>query len=404
MSTQDETDHDAVPTMVCPVCEVDVPAGNFCGLCGAHRASAEAKGPRWLRGDAFGAAPNENVLLPSVASSLFPHIPKRSRAPFRVGLMLVLVGLVGFAIVKMPSALITICALGLPVLFLLYLAESGVYRDMSMSSLAAAGLLGAGFGVGWILLTGEIVARAYGVPMAAGLALQHLVKEGIAIPTGGVLLMLVPTLVVRLLGAGSRESLDGFVVGALSSLMFAAGATLTRLAPQFATGLFAHGRPMKGLFVEAGICGVTIPLTAAVAGGMLGIALWFKGPSGNAHERPGRIRAILFLLAAVVVLMHIGVACTDLLGLPQLQVLGLHVLIMVIALILLRISLQLALMHEAHDPIQQDEPILCIHCEMVVPDMAFCPACGAASRASSRISRQARRESRPVRQVAAEGS
>ena len=50
-----------------------------------------------------------------------------------------------------------------------------------------------------------------------------------------------------------------------------------------------------------------------------------------------------------------------------------------VALVLLRIALQLALMHEAPDPIQQDEPLLCIHCEHVVPDMAFCPACGVAT-------------------------
>ena len=44
-----------------------------------------------------------------------------------------------------------------------------------------------------------MVARAYGVPMAAGLAIHHLVREGIMIPAGGVILMLVPTVLVRLL-------------------------------------------------------------------------------------------------------------------------------------------------------------------------------------------------------------
>ncbi|MGY4708103.1 zinc ribbon domain-containing protein [Mycolicibacterium sp. CBM1] len=394
---------DAVPTMECQVCEVDVPAGNFCGLCGSHL-EAEGKGPRWLRGDTFSVAPNENVLLPSIASSLFPQIPQRSRAPFRIGLVLVLIGLIGFAIVKMPSALITICALGLPVLFVLYLSESKVYRDISVNVLAAAGILGAALGVGWIMLTGEIVARAYGVPMAASLAIGHVIREGIAIPAGGVAVMLLPTVVVRLLAGTPRQALDGFVIGALSSLTFAGGATMTRLAPQFATGLLAHNRPMKGLFVEAGICGVTIPLTAAAAGGMLGLALWFRGQTGNPHEHPGRTRAILLGLAFVVVLIHVGVAGSDTLPMPQLQTLAIHAVMMVITLLLLRVSLQIALMHEAHDPIQQDEPLLCVHCQHVVPDMAFCPACGVATRASTRWSREERRASRPVRQAAAEGS
>jgi hypothetical protein len=396
--------NDDVPTMECGVCQIEVPAGAFCGYCGDHLASERSRGPKWLRGDTFGASPGENVLLPAIASSLFPHLPQRSRTPFRVGLALVLVGLVGFAILKMPAALITVAALGLPLLFVLYVSESAVYRDMSVWSMVLAGTLGVALGVGWVLLTGEMVARAYGVPMAAGLAIRHVMREGVMIPVGGMILMLVPTVLVRLLRPKSRESLDGFVIGALSALMFTAGSTLTRLAPQFATGLLAHSRPIKGLLVEAILCGVTIPLTAAVAGGMIGIALWFKGQTSNPHEHPGRIRAALYLLAILVVLIHTGAAVTDTVGMAQLNMLAVHIAMTVVVLVLLRIALQLALIHEAHDPIDEHAPLLCIHCEHVVPDMAFCPACGVATRASSRASRHERREARPVRQVAPEGS
>ena len=381
-----------------------MPAGAFCGLCGGHLKSKPGPGPHWLRQDTFGAAPNESVLLPSIASSLFPHLPNRSRTPFRVGLILVLLGLVGFAFIKMPAALITVSALGLPLLFLLYLSESDVFRDMSRAALAVAGLTGAALGVGWVLLTGEMVARAYGVPMAAGLAIHHVVREGVLIPAGGMILMLVPTVLVRLSRPKSRESLDGFVIGALAALMFAAGSTLTRLAPQFATGLLARNRPIKSLLVEAGICGVTIPLTAAVAGGMVGMALWFKGQDANPHEHPARTRTALWVLAVAVVLIHTGVAITDIVGMPQMQTLLIHVVMTAVVLVLLRVGLQMALLKEAHDPIQEDEPLLCVHCEMVVPDMAFCPACGVATRASSRSSRNDRRTSRPVRQAVAEGS
>ncbi|MCI4674229.1 zinc ribbon domain-containing protein [Candidatus Mycolicibacterium alkanivorans] len=402
MST--EAAPDGVARVVCPVCEVDVPAGAFCGLCGGHLTSKPSRGPHWLRQDTFGAAPNESVLVPSIASSLFPHLPNRSRTPFRIGLVLVLAGLVGFAFLRLPAALITVAALGLPLLFLLYLSESDVFRDVSVAALAVAGILGAGFGVGWVLLTGEMVARAYGVPIAAGLAIHHLVREGVIIPAGGMILTLVPTLLVRLSQPKSRESLDGFVIGALAALTFSAGATLTRLAPQFATGLLAHSRPVGGLLVEAGICGATIPLTAAVAGGLVGVALWFKGQDGNPHEHPGWTRAQLWLLAVLVVLIYVGVAVTDIVGMPQMQMLAIHVVMTAVVLVLLRIALQTALLHEARDPIQEDEPLLCVHCEHVVPDMAFCPACGVAARASSRSSRKDRRDSRPVRQVAAEGS
>jgi len=75
----------------------------------------------------------------------------------------------------------------------------------------------------------------------------------------------------------------------------------------------------------------------------------------------------------------------------------LYLAVAALALLLLRVGLHLALLHEAHDEIQSDEPLLWPHCGHVVPDMAFCPACGVATRASSRSSRTSRRDTRPVR-------
>ena len=77
-----------------------------------------------------------------------------------------------------------------------------------------------------------------------------------------------------------------------------------------------------------------------------------------------------------------------------------HLGVAILAVVLLRVGLHLALLHEAHDEIQSDEPLLCTHCGHVVPDMAFCPACGVATRASSRSSRKSRRDARPVREEA----
>ena len=41
----------------------------------------------------------------------------------------------------------------------------------------------------------------------------------------------------------------------------------------------------------------------------------------------------------------------------------------VLAVLLLRVGLQLALLHEAHDEIHSDQPILCPHCAHVVPSV-----------------------------------
>jgi hypothetical protein len=380
----------------CPHCDTRVPTGNFCGLCGYHfgddRPEAGSGGARMvLRPRNFGAAPDENVLIPHFASAMFPHLPNRSRTPFRVTLLVGVAVLAISALTRLPTAGIAVSALGLPLLFVLYLQASSLNRDIPRTSLALAAILGAGLGAGWVLLTGGMVARTYNVSTSAGLALHHLFAQGVAIPAAGMLLMLLPAVVLRLIRPGTRESLDGFVIGALGALTFTAAGTLIRLAPRFSTGLFAHVRPMRGLLVDVVMTGVTIPVTAAAAGGLVGILLWFA-PAGH---RGRRVRVLLGLIAAAVVLVHTAVGVVNITGMPQTAMLAIHLGAAVLAVLALRLALQLALLHETTDPAHPDQPLLCIHCEMVVPDMAFCPACGAATRASTRTSRDERRRTRP---------
>jgi hypothetical protein len=85
---------------------------------------------------------------------------------------------------------------------------------------------------------------------------------------------------------------------------------------------------------------------------------------------------------------------------PMLQGLhfGLHLLVAVFALLIVRIGLQVALLNEAHDEMSAGGYLLCPHCEHVVSDMAFCPNCGVTARAASRTSRAGRRLSPPHRQ------
>jgi hypothetical protein len=392
MSTNDEQ----VPTAECRVCQVDVPAGEYCGLCGCHLSPRKGEGPDWLRIRDFGAAPGEHLLQPSLASSLFPHLPPRSRTVFRVGLAVVLIALVAFALLRMPGALVAVEALGFPFLFLLYLRESDGFRDIPTRTWVLTAALGIGLGVGWVLLTGAMMARSYGIALGAGIVGARMLRMGIGIPLGGVILTLMPAVIVRLLRPPTREALDGFMIGALGALSFTAAATLTRLAPQFGTGVVSR-RPMDSLIVEAGIRGVAAPLTAAAAGGLIGAALWFTRPPSKAKVHPGVVRALLVFFAVAVLAVYVGLGLIDVSHFPQVLMLVLYLAVALVALFLLRVGLHLALLHEAHDEIQSDEPLLCPHCGHVVPDMAFCPACGVATRASSRSSRTARRDTRPVR-------
>lgn len=388
---------DPTPGMVeCAVCRTEVPAGEFCGLCGVPLSEHRADGPGWLRLRAYSASPGEHVLRPNLVSTLFPHLSPSSRLPFLAGMGLIVVALIATTLFRLPAALITVAALGLPLLFLIYLQESDVYRDVPTATLVATAGLGIGLGVGWVLLTGAVVAQAYDVGLGMGIASSRVLRDGLAVPIGGLILMLTPAVLVRLVRPGPREALDGFAIGALGALMFTAAAQMTRLAPQFAGGMIARSRPINGLFVEAGIRGMAVPLTAACVGGLIGTALWFARPDNKRHQHRSYVRATLAAFALGVMAMYAVLGLVDVARFPQYLQLVLHLAVTATALLALRVGLHLALLHESHDEILSDQPLLCSHCGQVVPDMAFCVACGAATRASSRSSRRARRETRPV--------
>lgn len=397
MTTDSGATDGEFPTMECARCDMAVPAGEFCGWCGDYLDDSKNKGPKWLRARAFSASPGEHLLRPNIGSSLFPHLPPASRIVFLIGLGVLLAALVGAALFRLPGALITVAALGLPLLFLIYLQEADVHRDVPSSTLILTAAIGIGLGVGWVLLTGAAVARSYGVPLGAGITGGRLLRDGLGVPVGGMVLMLVPATLVRLIRPGPREALDGFALGALGALMFTGAATLTRLAPQFTGGMVARARPMEGLLVEAGIRGVAVPLTAACVGGLVGTALWFTRPADRKQHGRNYIRIVLAAMAFIVIAMYALLGLVDVARVPQLLQLGVHLTMTAIALLALRVGVHLALIHEEHDDIHEDEPILCPHCGHVVPDMAFCVACGASIRASSRSSRQTRRDTRPVR-------
>ena len=393
---------DAVGTLVCPACGAAVPDGTFCGCCGAELAASPGYWRTVLRPKVFAAAPREKLTVPLVTSSLFPHLERPSRSPFQAGLVALGLALVGFSWLRLIGPLITVAAFGVPVLFALYLWQTNVYRDVARHGLLVSALIGTALGVGWTLFTGGAVARAYGIPIAAGFALEQVLSVGLAISLVGAYLMIVPAVIVRLLRPPQRESLDGFVIGAMGALAFTAASTITNFAPQYVSGLITNV-PTSRLAVHAALYGLAAPLTAGACGGLIGIALWFQ-PGTQSRSRRWRVRAALVFFTLLVGALYSSIWIMEAARLPQSTQLLLHLIVAMVALIALRVAIQMALLREAQEA-PTGQPILCVHCDRVVPDMPFCPACGAATRASSRYSRKLRRDSPPVRRGAnADGS
>jgi hypothetical protein len=383
---------DTIATMPCRSCGHDVPAGRFCGRCGAHLTSVRGDGPQWLRVHDYAAAPGENVLQPSVVSSMFPHLPRRSRGTFRAGLTLVAAVLIVCCALHWYVPMVAVATFAPLVLFGFYLVETGVFADLPRWVWALALLLGAAGGVGWAQLTSAIVAESYSLGLGTEVPTARLIRNAVAIPFGGLLAMQLPVVLIRLTRPPGRESLYGFAVGALSATMFAIGAIMARFIPMLGTSLTTGDQPVPDLLLEAGVRSVTMPLTAASIGGLVGAGLWYARRDGP--DRRGLLVVGALGLVAVAAL-YASVGLIDAFRLaPALQFV-IHVVLALAAVVALRFGLQLAMLREPHEPMHPELPIACPGCGHVVPDMTFCPACGVASHAASRTSREARRRDRP---------
>lgn len=378
--------------MTCGSCLRTVASAAFCLHCGADLTNPDGDGRNRLRLAHYAAAPREHVLRFAVASSLFPQVPPTSRRALRLGLLVVAAALVGFTVAGWQAPLIGAAVLGLPLLFALYLRAAAIHPDLPRRWLTLTVGLGVVLGVMWGLIGGPMVARAADVGLGGSRAVGSILVESFVFPLAGAMLMLAPAVAVWAMQPRVRDSLDGFAVGALGALVFTAASTLTRLAPQLATGPWTDGQPMGPILAEAGIRGLAMPVIAAAVGGLVGIAIWFARP----------VRAIpLALTAAVSIYLALGFVQT-LRVRDDFQLL-LHLAIAGLTLLVLRIGVQVALLHEVHDEVTTSEPVLCSYCDHVVPAAAFCPRCGVATRAASRSSRAARRAYPPGEPPSAPG-
>src|SRR6266481_928437 len=144
----------AGPQLVeCPHCGSMVPAGEFCGHCGAHLTRGDAG-----RRHAFAAVPSEPVVHLSIVSSLFPHLPHRRGGAFRWALFAGSVVVVILAALHLFAPAAVAAVFLLPVLYLLYLYEVEVYESEPWLLIGATMITGAVLGFAFTSLTGGTVS------------------------------------------------------------------------------------------------------------------------------------------------------------------------------------------------------------------------------------------------------
>lgn len=384
----------AVQSRECPTCHEVVPAVVFCGACGAAFDSAATGRGILLRPKAYAAAPHESVLIPRMSSTFFPRLHIRATRAYRIALVALVLCMAVMSVLLWNVPVATISVLGVPLLFMLYAWESDAFRD-DRRSLIIALVLGTVIGVAWWWFSGQFISEEYGVTNAAAQALQNnLAAEGLAITLIGAALMVLPLPLIRLIPAAEFDSLDGYVLGAAAALAHLTASYVIWWMPQIVAGLVtAQTTTAARMLADTITYGVIDPFTTITLGGMVGVSLWFRpDPAG---PNPGRARAAVILSAVITGLLYAAVWWTDIQDWARGVELTINLGLTVLSVLTARIGLQIALLNEKRD-IGTGHPMLCVYCEKVVPDMAFCPVCGVAARASSRTSRRRRRDCPPV--------
>jgi PrsW family intramembrane metalloprotease len=374
-----------LPTVLCPHCGVVVPVGNFCGSCGAHLLHPRQGASAARRFHAYAAFPDEPIYRLSVASSLFPHLSHRSRDAFRIAVAWLGILLVVLAIARLGSPLIAVAAIGIPILFQLYVIEVGPYEDDVIVPTFVTLVVGIGLGIGWAEIAGPYVQRELFPLLHPSLTNGSALAAAVVVPLTGQLLMFVPLLLLRL-WRHSSESLDGFVIGAAGALGFTAAATVTELWTQVTSGVVAH-RPFVDIVSQALIRGISVPLIAALATGLFGASVWMRRrneSSRTSADGAWITSPLVAILAALLV--QVGLGFTDIARLNQGVLVVVHLAAVVVFVVVVRVGLHHVLLHEHHE-FAVGPPRTCSHCHHLVPSMPFCPQCGVAQNATSKSHR-----------------
>lgn len=358
---------------ICEHCGHETPDETFCTWCGAHRVLIGPSARRRIHH--YAAAPGEHVAQPSVISTLFPHLPSHRVHEFRWGLvggLLVVVGLVAGGLVV--AAVLTAAVL-VPVLYLVYLYEAQVYRDAPAQVIGLTMAAGAALGVLVVSVANAVV------PSRAPLDLQGatgvLVVATVLLPAVEEVLKPIPAFTLRRLKQFD-QTIDGLVFGIAAGLGFAAAETLVDFS-RIVSYEPLHTSSGSWLFPLLGVA-VLSPLMQASCTGAIVASLWRRN-----QPKTGRLLYVAGIPVAITA--HVAFSFVSRLianqGANQATVLVWQAVVVAALLVYIRFLVHDSLLAEAEA--FGYEMHVCPNCRRHLEAAAFCPHCGAAFAAGSRL-------------------
>ncbi|HEV2476772.1 MAG TPA: PrsW family glutamic-type intramembrane protease [Candidatus Dormibacteraeota bacterium] len=371
--------------MRCDHCANDVPDGVFCTRCGAHQGTTGQGGDARKRRNRYAAHPSEHVLQPAIFTTIFPHLGHAKVHEFRWAFVVGATALVVLYAAGLISAAILVAIFLVPVLYLIYLYETQVYRDEP--ALVLGFILGGGAALGIVV---TVIERAlynpyanFGNPLrGAGISVGALLFLGLLLPVVQEAVKPLPALFLP----NRREfpeTVDGLVFGIASGLGFSVAESLVGFSSVI-TNLPVHTVSGNWIFDLTTIA-VLQPLLQGSATGIVVAAVW--------RLRRGRFSSRELGGVGMAVIAHVAFSLgtqvwKDALFSP-LFVLAWQAATVGAVLIYVRYLLHHSLLEEAaHMGFAET---VCANCHMHIVASGFCPNCGMALTAAPASVKRARK-------------
>jgi hypothetical protein len=310
------------------------------------------------------------VALPSVVSTLFPHLPRDSQLRFRLALGIGTVAVVVLAVLGVfPVALIA-AALLLPVLVVLYLVDVNIYGEEPVWAMSLTIGWGTAAGVGFGLIA--LAAAPSAASVIVNGTSQYLVVQGLVLPLCGFFVLLLGPLIL-LRYQRFNEVLDGVTFGASTAAWFSGAEAITYGAHLIGAGVRPGGAVLPWIWRllswALGMPILTMGAAAAVCG-----ALWLR------YRAPAREAGALGVLGHPAVALPVAglLVMGGAVGETFLPAGGWLVWLAafdLVAISLLRGSIHIGLLEESSEiPIGDD--LVCPNCGHLTARHTFCGYCG----------------------------